>query len=147
MRNSRSCSRGFTLIELMVTMVIAAILAAIAIPSYNSSVRKSRRTEARSAVLDAAAREERYYATNNKYTQTAADLGYAALPVAVGGAYYNLNVVCTPDAATCSGFSVTATPANSQTKDTTCASFIVDQTGKQTSTGPSAANTTATCWN
>ncbi len=85
MRNTRFRGRGFTLIELMIAMLIVSILAALAIPSYNRSVRKSRRTEARSAVLDAAAREERFYATNNKYTQTAAELGYAALPVAVGG--------------------------------------------------------------
>ncbi len=55
--------KGFTLIELMVTIMVAAILAAIAVPSYTSQIRKSRRTEARNAVLDAAAREERLFAS------------------------------------------------------------------------------------
>jgi len=48
----RPALRGFTLIELVVTMVIIAILAAIAIPSYTSYVRKGRRTDAKSALLD-----------------------------------------------------------------------------------------------
>src|SRR5258708_40052678 len=91
-----SSSKGFTLVELMVVIVIVAILAAIAIPGYTSQIRKSRRTEARNALLDAAAREERFFATNNYYTVTGTDLGYgAALPVHVGNNYYQLSGACT----------------------------------------------------
>jgi type IV pilus assembly protein PilE len=50
---------GFTLIELMVTLAIAAILLSIVVPTYQAQVRKSRRTEAKTAILDFAAREER----------------------------------------------------------------------------------------
>ena len=142
---SMPSSRGFTLVELMVTIVVGAILAAIAIPSYQSQIRKSRRTEARTAVLDAAAREERFFATHNFYSQTAADLGYAAFPAQVG-TYYMLNVACIPDNACAGGFTVTATPVQTSTQanDTACTSFSVDQTGLQTAIP--AANTT-TCWN
>ena len=140
-------SKGFTLVELMVTIVIMAILASIAIPGYTNQVRKSRRTEARNAVLDAAAREERYFATHNIYSGAAADLGYGAFPAPVGS-YYTLSVQCPVAAAGgCgAGFTVTASaPTTSpQYKDTACASFMVDQTGLQTAT-PAANNTL--CWN
>jgi type IV pilus assembly protein PilE len=147
----KSLSRGFTLIELMVTIVIVAILAAIAGPSYTSQVRKSRRTEARTALLDAAAREERYFATNNFYTTLPANLGYgAAFPVIIGSQYYNLNVTCTGAAAAgtnCSGgFLAAATAINTQAKDTACASLTVDNTGAQGATGTDP-NAATTCWN
>jgi type IV pilus assembly protein PilE len=147
MRTTLRFPKGFTLVELMITIMVAAILAAIAVPSYTNQVRKSRRTDARNAVLDAAAREERLFATNNRYSQVAADLGYTALPQKIGGGYYEVNVRCTPDVATCTGFVVTAAPLGNQVKDTACAIFQVDETGKQTVTGVSAADPRAPCWN
>jgi type IV pilus assembly protein PilE len=56
---------GFTLIELMTTILVGSILLAIAIPSYNAQTQKSRRTEAKTALLDLASREERYNSTYN----------------------------------------------------------------------------------
>jgi type IV pilus assembly protein PilE len=70
-------SAGFTLIELMTVLVIGTILATIAIPAYRGQIQKSRRTEARTALLDLAAREERYLSTNNTYSSLPGDLGYA----------------------------------------------------------------------
>ena len=57
--SARHASRrhaGFTLVELMITVVILAIVVSIAMPSYSVQVRKSRRTEARTALLDLAGR-------------------------------------------------------------------------------------------
>ena len=59
---------GFTLIELMITVAVVGILAAIAYPSYQDSIRKSRRADAKSALLDAAHRQERFFTENNQYT-------------------------------------------------------------------------------
>ena len=59
---------GFTLIELMVTVAIVAILSAIAYPAYTEYILKSRRTDAKNALLDLAARQERFYSLNNKYS-------------------------------------------------------------------------------
>lgn len=59
--------RGFTLMEVMVTVVIVGILAAIAFPSYQDSLRKSRRTDAKNALTQAVANMERYYNQNNTY--------------------------------------------------------------------------------
>jgi type IV pilus assembly protein PilE len=140
---------GFTLIELMVTIVIGAILLSIAIPSYQSQIRKSRRTEARTALLDLATREERYYSVNNTYSQVAADLGYGAGTgqingMSVGSGYYTVtvNAAAGPPAT----FSVVATTANTQVKDKRCATFTVDQTGAQSSTDSNAAASNV-CWN
>ena len=140
-----SSSRGFTLIELMIVIVIVAILAAIAIPGYTSQIRKSRRTEARNALLDAGAREERFFATNNYYTVAGTDLGYgAALPVNVGNNYYQLSGTCTIVNTKCTDYTLTATAINAQLKDASCASLTLTSVGAQTSTGTATA---ATCWN
>jgi len=143
---------GFTLIELMVTVVIVSILASIAIPAYMSSVRKSRRTEARTALLDLAAREERYLATNSAYSSTASDLGYSTLPGPTASGYYQLNVsVTAPSSTAAAQFTATATAVagTGQDKDANCYVFKVTQTGAQTSTTSGGTDTTATggCWN
>jgi type IV pilus assembly protein PilE len=143
---------GFTLVELMVTIVVASILISIAVPAYQSQVRKSRRTEARTAVMDLATREERYYSVNNDYTNSALQLGYGTVDVqikdlTVGNGYYQVTVdnaiakpLATPPQR--AGFTITAKPFGSQLQDAPCQTFVVDQNGTQTST-PSATD----CWN
>ncbi len=74
-RNPRR-QRGFTLIELMVVVAIAAIIAAIATPNYLKSVRKSRRAEAKAALQELAQQQEAYYARNGRYTYDMRELGY-----------------------------------------------------------------------
>lgn len=132
---------GFTLIELMIVLVVAAILVAIAIPMYSNQVRESRRTDARSALLDLAGREERYFATNNIYTNSAANLGYAAFPATVGSGYYTVAAPTVPAGG--ASYSITATAVGTQAADAACASLTVTSTGQQTSTGTGSA---ATCW-
>jgi len=131
----------------MVVIVIASILMAIAIPSYKNSIRKSRRTDAKTALLDLAGREERFFSTNGAYTNTPASLGYGALPSVIGGGYYTINVG-TPvagTATTVASVSMTATPVvgSDQAKDTACGAFTVTSTGAQTVSGTATATD---CW-
>jgi type IV pilus assembly protein PilE len=133
----------------MVTIVIAATLLAIAVPSYTSQVRKSRRTEARTAVLDLATREERYFSVNNSYSVQNFDLGYggtantsaAITGLPVGSGYYTVTVTTAATAAGQAGFRIVARVAGTQAKDTQCQTFTMDQTGAQSS-APAT-----TCWN
>jgi type IV pilus assembly protein PilE len=148
-RGSRR-TRGFTLIELVIAMVIAAILAAIAIPSYSAYILKSHRTEAKSALLDLASMEERFFSTQNVYSNLPTDLGYTAanFPVAVGNQYYNINVtgVAAPTTTAPGTYTLQATPINSQVNDTQCAIFQVTQDGVQTAWNSGGVINTQTCW-
>lgn len=68
-------NRGFTLIELMIVVVIIAILAGIAYPSYDEYVKRGNRTEGQALLSEAAATQERYFSQNNTYITTQADIG------------------------------------------------------------------------
>jgi len=139
---------GFTLIDLLVAVAIVAILVAIAMPSYQNQILASRRPDAKTALLDLAAREERYLTLNpvNGYTNVAANLGYAAFPVNLGtGATpdYQLSVV----AVTPTSFLLQAVPLNAQANDT-CGTYTLDNLGNQLSIYPAATapQTIAGCW-
>jgi type IV pilus assembly protein PilE len=147
--------RGFTLIELMITIAIAAVLASIAIPAYNMYIRKARRTDARTALQDMAALEERYFSTQNIYSATTTDLGYGgAWPVTVGNGYYQiLAPVIVPATAptalapggTPATYTLTAVPlaGTDQVNDTDCTQFSLTSGGVQSALP--VANS-ALCW-
>jgi type IV pilus assembly protein PilE len=131
---------GFTLIELMIAVAVVGILATIAATSYQGQLQRSRRTDARSALLDLAGREEKLYSTTNAYSQAASDLGYAAFTQRIGSGFYTVGVaVPNPPIS----YVITATAVGAQASDTACATLWVDQTGAQGSTG---SGTPATCW-
>jgi type IV pilus assembly protein PilE len=77
---------GFTLIELMVTIVIIGILVGVALPGYQNSVRKSHRSAAQAEMLDIANREQQYLLANRSYTATLSNLGYS-VPTEVAARY------------------------------------------------------------
>ena len=144
---------GFTLVELMIVVLVITILTVIAVPSYTSQVRKSRRTEAKSMLLDLAAREERYMATNGVYTTSATALGLSAFPQLTASNYYSIAAPAIT-AATLSSATAAAVPASytliastngNQVKDTECATFTLTSAGVQTSAN-SAATATTDCW-
>lgn len=95
---------GFTLIELMITVAIIAILAGIALPAYNSQIVKSRRTDAQRALIEYAQSMERYFTVNGRYS-TAAGGTTCGGAVPKAASLYSLGC-----AATDTTFTVTAMP-------------------------------------
>src|SRR4051812_10796503 len=87
-------NRGFTLIELMIVVAVLAIIAAIAIPTYFSQVRKSRRSAAEGALQQIALLEERYRADNSGYL-TASSGTWTTLGGDPSGTYYTYTVTAT----------------------------------------------------
>lgn len=137
--------RGFTLIELMVTVAIIGILAAIAYPAYTQYVQRSNRANARALLLDNVQFLERNFTTANRYDQTSAGVAInsAALPRTQspvnGAAKYNITVAM--GAAPAQTFTLSATPTGSMTGDA-CGTYTLTNVGVQGSGG-----VVAECWN
>ena len=117
---------GFTLIEVLVVFVIVAILIALALPSYQSALRRGNRADVKAIMMESAQYMERYYSTNKTYA--AASPLSAVSPKASSGAAIKYNITATTAATT---FTLTAAPANSQTSDT-CGTLTLSNTGAQT---------------
>ena len=111
------CMRGFTLMELMIAIVIIGILAAVAYPGYQNSVRRARRADAQGDLMAFAAGMERAFTTNNTYLGLTAGPPPApplpgiglplTSPMSGGGPpVYNLTI----QAATATTYTLRATP-------------------------------------
>ncbi len=134
--------RGVTLVELMIVVAIIGMLAAIAIPSYNSYILKSHRSAAITALLDLASRQARFYTIRNVYSTSMTELGYTTDPMPVGSAAaptYQLSVTSADGAA----FVVQAAPAGKQTADT-CGTYQYSHLGIKTIIG--GTGTVKECW-
>lgn len=128
-RKRPDAARGFTLIELMVVVAVVAILVAIAVPSYSEAVRKGKRGQAKSDLVEAAQIAERYKTINGTYKDLSAGTGssneiFDQSPK-TGAADYDIAVVGTPDAGT---FKLKATPKGGQADDR-CGVLSIDQAG------------------
>jgi len=140
----RSRQPGFTLIELMITVAVVAILAAIAVPSYRTYVLRSQRTAATTALLRIQSTEEKFFLQNNAYSGnlTTAPPGGLGMSNTTDDGHYGLGV-----ALVANGYLATATPVpgSGQDDDTKCTSFTIDQNGTRKAL-MGATDNTAECW-
>lgn len=134
--------RGFTLIELMIVVAVIAILTAIAYPSYQSHVIKTRRGAAASCALEAAQFMERFYTTNLSYRKP--DDTVPALPQGQCAKDSEDHYTITAQASSDTAYTIKATPIGNQyAKDKKCLVLGLDQTGAKSITGD---GTVGGCW-
>lgn len=144
MRNRRfSSQRGFSLIEIMITVVIIAVLAGIAMASYSWAMIKARRSAAAGCVQEAAQYMERFHTTNMSYVN--ADGSAPALPACSADVTNFYTVSLASSSAT--SFTITAVPiaGKPQAKDRECATLQIDQRGTRSASG-TLSSTPAKCW-
>jgi type IV pilus assembly protein PilE len=136
-------NQGFTLIELMITVAIIAILGGIAYPSYQAYIKRTERAAARGIVLDMAQKQERYSSSNGGYLTiaappTAAPTGWQNWSGGTGMASRKYDVSVAASGGTCPGactnYIITATPANGFT-ETDCGSYTLTHTNVRNSSG------------
>jgi type IV pilus assembly protein PilE len=153
----RSRSRGFTLIEMMIVVAVIAIIAAVAIPSYQDSIWKGKRGEAKAAILKALQAEERYYTQNNTYVAYTTTPPSGAFPTYSADNQANSRYLITASAATVTSGTTTLCSNNNivqcvvitatvygTSADPKCGTTLqADSTGNRL---PALTGTTAICW-
>ncbi len=132
-------STGFTLIEALIVLALAALLAGLAVPSYQAQVAKGRRLDGQQALRALAQRLEQRYTALGSYRGAALGVGGLYPAVSTAG-HYALAITELADHA----FRITATPQGVQAADA-CALLVYNQLG-ESSVGASASSAAAQCW-
>lgn len=129
----KKTASGFTLIELMITVTVIGILAAIVYPSYTDYITRAKRADGKAVLLQLQLAQEKWRANHTTYGAKS-DLGITVSP----DGYYAVNDFTNVGAAT---YTVTASP-NGFT-DSKCGTLGINQDGVKTETG---SDTAANCW-
>jgi type IV pilus assembly protein PilE len=148
MQETGAAERGFTLLELMVTLCVAAIIAAFAVPGYSSHVVRAHRLEAATALFRAAQFIETAVATPPSGTADAPVLasGFDQAP-SEGEPVYTLRLL--PESATNGGYAIEAEPvASGPMQGDACGVFVVEATGARSNRSGAelAPERSAACW-
>ncbi len=137
---------GFTLIEVMITVAIVALLATIALPSYNEHVIRGKLTEATSALADLRVKLEQYYQDNRHYSSTATGCPGVAMPAAPAVKYFAFT--CNWVAGNTNQF-FTVTASNVANQGLGAAGsyvFTINQANVRATTAFPGATVPKTCW-
>jgi type IV pilus assembly protein PilE len=141
--------RGVTLIELMTVLLVVAIIASIAVPSYRKYLLRAQRADAKTALLQAQTAEEKFLLQQNTYTAnvTGAQPGGLGLTGKSENNFYDIAIVLT-NVAGVPGYTITAAPGagSGQADDTDCVSFTLNEQGVRTALDAGSVDNTATCW-
>lgn len=121
---------GFTLMEVLITVTIIAILAATASVGYTRYAERAQRTEAKSVLLDLSQRLERYYTDEGTYDGFSIPAGMARIPEQTSSNQRYAVTVTTADQT----FTLRAAPRGSQTKDK-CGTLSLDNVGRRRASG------------
>jgi type IV pilus assembly protein PilE len=133
---------GFTLIEVMIVAAIIGILAAIAYPSYQESVRKTRRADAKAVLMELAQFMERRFTESLNYAG-ALPASLTVSPKGADGSAVYYTITATNQTATT--YTLNAAPANAQTSDR-CGTLILTHMGLKNISGAKTGVTPADCW-
>ncbi|MDB5821688.1 MAG: putative type 4 fimbrial biosis transrane protein [Herminiimonas sp.] len=144
---------GFTLVELMVTVAIIGILAAIGYPSYTRYIVKANRSAAESYMLGVASQEERFILDARTYFCTVAGGCTNVLTATTGftvptevSKNYSVSVAAPDTTTTAPTYTITATPVGGQlSRDTECKNLTLDQTGAKGING-GTSSIVSSCW-
>ena len=123
--------RGFTLIELVVTLAIIGILSAIAWPGYANVMHRSLRLEARLALLRIQQLQERHFISHNAYASSVtapADANGLQMPARTESGNYELSLQTAADGQSYVAIA-RAAPAGRQARDMPCQRFSIDTIG------------------
>jgi type IV pilus assembly protein PilE len=138
---------GFTLIEVMITVAIIAILAAVALPSYFDYVTRSRFVEAKTSLVDMRTRLEQFFLDNRTYPAAAANC-VPATTVPAGAGNINLPANAKFFAVECTAMGPTAYTITAKGIDSMAAfEFTINQANvRQTTKAKTGWATSTTCW-
>lgn len=143
-RFNRLRSVGFSLLELLVVLAIVGVLSALVVPQYRQYVLRTNRTEGQALLVEAAARQARYYSQNQLYITTAQSIGELQMPHTDGSVVFSPSglyrlLVAPGDG----GYLLQAEPVGAQQADAACASLLLNGAGTTGSTGTAGPRE---CW-